>query len=383
MNRMGSRINQHFVPQYFFRQFSGGAKCIQAFFPKMARLIRDAPIKGQCASPRFYGDDEAETVLSHLESQYASAMRSLITAAWTQDPVSAITPAILNSVYESVLVQRARSRFEVNKSKARSSAWMMEAFKHWLATSDEPGHRHVLSKLNEQTVSIELNQAAVALQNIGTALLSGEILSDLDFCIIRNQTQLPFVFCDSPVIFHNSYYQNVKHRGVLGTTTPGLQIFLPLNSQLVLLLYDSDNYLCTYHNSGCVDVIEPSDISQINALQIHGFDEAIYFACHSHKEYITDLWKCHGPTRRTESKVIHERNGWRIDGKPVNGLLHQFEPLHNIRLELSFVSCRPIDEKDYVPRKRDPELAKHVDDRMEREFRLADQKHEAKISRLS
>ena len=348
-----------------------------------SRIIRDAPIKGQCASNRFYGDDETESVLSNLESQYAVALRSLIVAAWSDDPVSKIAPTELNSVYESILVQRARTRLQVNKSKSHSAAWIMEWFKRDLALSSDAEDQHVLSLLNTHPHELDLNGPAMALQNIATAILSAEILSDLDFVLIRNQTEVPFIFCDSPVIFHNTYYHNVKHRGVLGTTTPGLQIFLPLNSRVALMLYDPKTYECVYHNSACVESFSKSDISQINALQIHGLDQAVYFEKYDQKEYVTELWHTHGPTRRKETKLIHEHNDWLVDNQPVEGLLHQFDPLHNIRLELSFVNCSPIEEKDYRPRKRDPELAKQVDERLEREFDLADRKHKAKANRQS
>ncbi len=372
---MGKRINQHFVPQFYFRQFSGGANCIQAFFPNQSRIVRNAPIKGQCASGRFYGDDEAETVLSKLEGQYSAALHSMILAAWSDDPVSKITPSALNSIFESIMVQRSRTRSEVNNSMARAAALTLEALKHHLRMSSEPEDHHALSLLNTHPHELEMNGPATALQNIAVALLTADILSDLDFCIIRNQTELPFIFCDSPVIFHNTYYHNVKHRGVLGAAAPGLQIFLPLNSTLVLMLYDPAKYECSYHNNACVDVISKYDISQINALQIHGFDQAIYFEDHAQYSYVMELWEAHRPSRRIEKKHLHEHDDWLLDGKSVKGLLHQFEPLHNIRLNLSFLTCSPIDEKDYQPGKRDPELAKIVDERLIRELDAAGAKH--------
>ena len=378
---MGKKINQHFVPQFYFRQFSGGANCIQAFFPAQSRIIRDAPIKGQCASAKFYGDDEAETVLSGLEAQYAAALRSMIVAAWSDHPISRIEPAALRTVREFIMVQRARTRSAVNQSMARSSAWMMEGFKHWLASSADLENQRMRAETKSHPCDIEMHGPAIALQSIAIAMMTEDILSDLDFCIFRNHTDFPFIFCDAPVIFHNTYYHNVRHRGVLGAATPGLQIFVPLNAHLAFMLYDEKAYECTYHDDPCVDLFSKCDVSQINALQIHAFDQAVYFDDHEQRDYVTDLWKSHGPSRRKPTKLIHEHGDWLLDNLPVKGLLHQFEPLHNIRLDLSFLKCTPIEEKDYVPGKRDPELAEFVDERLEREFEAADAEHAEKMKR--
>jgi hypothetical protein len=109
--------------------------------------------------------------------------------------------------------------------------------------------------------------------------------------------------------------------------------------------------------STMIDIIERSDVSQLNALQLHHSINAVYFANVDDEEYITVLWEAH------KNKIIPPRadfgirEGWLVDGKPVDGILyHMFEPQLNLTLELSFIECNPANPKDYTGQSRNKEL---------------------------
>src|ERR1700722_14698978 len=82
---MAGNINQHYVPQFYFKLFTGGGSHICALFTNEGRVIPAAQIKGQCARDLFYGSVEIEKAFSQLEGQHAEALRSLINLATTDD----------------------------------------------------------------------------------------------------------------------------------------------------------------------------------------------------------------------------------------------------------------------------------------------------------
>src|SRR5436853_90242 len=80
---MAKGKNQHFVPQFYFRLFTGGENRIHLLNKKDSRIIRNASIKGQCAKHRFYGSDEIERWLCLLEGQQSVALREIRDLAWS------------------------------------------------------------------------------------------------------------------------------------------------------------------------------------------------------------------------------------------------------------------------------------------------------------
>ena len=363
---MQDYFNQHYVPQYYFRLFTEGQKFIHMLFKKESRIILNASIKKQCAKNYFYGNRKIEEMFSGSEAFHSMTNRSLLQIAWDEFSgpidIDAIAPDF-SRIWEVVTFQRARTMLQLKKETPAMEALMLEYFKNDLENrEDAEDHKEVIRQIIEGNIRIiESPQHALA-RSISVTVEAARLLSDLDFYILRNHTDYPFVFSDSPVVFYNTYYQNVKIRGVLGAQTPGLQVFYPLDSFTLLVLFDNQIYNGRYKDNLCVNVIERSDVSQLNALQLHHSDKAIYFADEHDRNYVEDLWNAH-KTKIIEPKLdFGERIGWLVDGKPVDGtLFHMYEPQLNMKLDLSFVECTPIKESEYKPRKRNPELVAEVE----------------------
>lgn len=56
---MSANKNQHYVPQVYLRAFSedNNGKSISVFLIEAEKEIQRAPIKSQCSSDYFYGED--------------------------------------------------------------------------------------------------------------------------------------------------------------------------------------------------------------------------------------------------------------------------------------------------------------------------------------
>jgi hypothetical protein len=345
---MSDRVNQHFVPQFYFKQFSRGAGFIHLLLQAADRIILNASVKGQCARRKFYGPQELEDAFSKLEERHAEALRALLSIAWSQNPPQ-MTPEILAWLWEAVLFQRGRTALEIEKRWPAMEAQGLELFKQYLAHAPGVEDRdQLIQQIEKGNVRINQPPQVTALLSVEAALESVLLISDMDIHVLRNHTDYPFVFSDAPVVFYNTYLRDVTNRGVLGLQTPGLQIFMPLDSRTLLMLSDGAVYSGPYKSATVYDVLNRSDVSQLNALQLHHSLNAVYFADEKAAGYVSDLWRANKQSIVPPRAAFRVREDLLIDGEPAGGsVYHTYEPQLNYPLSLSFVDCAPLKESGY------------------------------------
>lgn len=352
--QVGEKDNQHFVPKFYFRFFSEGEERIHLFYPRKNLLIKNAPIKGQCARHRMYGDNGIEDILCEIEGRHRTALKGLIDYAWRDGP-SPLTPERFVDVMQAVQFQRRRTQREAERIASNSNSLTTLAFTHWLKHQPYRDDRdEILKRIQDGEIHITKDSKGLFLESIASSLMDAQLVTDLGFCIIKNVSWFPFVFCDAPVVFHNSYYQNVRSRGVLGLTTPGLQIFYPLDSRTMLILFDTEVYRGRIEEKLLLNVDDPDDVCQLNLLQFHNHSKTIYCGNPLDLGYAQTMWRNHRHTIGDQKPGVVVRRGWLVDGKPVPEAIQCYEPMHDIRLDLSFMRCWPIAESQFVPRRRNP-----------------------------
>ncbi len=362
---MTAQANQHFVPQFYFRMFTGDDRRVHLLLKKTRRIVLDAPIKGQCARHRFHSA-EMEQQFSQLESRHSAALRQWRDLAYV--PSVRIQSEHLAWLWEAILFQRARTQLELEKTAPAHEAFRMELFKEHVQHAPGIKDRElILQHLERGYITIEENPQRLAALAILSALDNVLLISDLDVRVLRNRTNYPFLFGDSPSVFYNTLYRNVTDRGVLGYQTPGLQIFLPVDSRTLIMLLDAEAYRGRYRDSRIVDLDSRSDVSQLNALQLHNSHQTIYFANSDDRDYVLELWDAHEPQLVDPRDQFHKRKGWLVDGARVDDpIYHVFEPHLNMRLSLSFIECDSILPANYEFRRRSPELYEEQRRRMKK-----------------
>lgn len=354
---MSERLNQHFVPQYYFRNFSKGQGCINVLLKQSSTIVYNASIKGQCAKRKFYGPPEIEAVFEKLDARHSKAIQDALFTAWEPN-VRQFDVQSLAWLWEAILFQRARTNLEAEKMAPMMECIVLELFKEHLKHAPNIQDREKLvAHIERGHVWIKQDRKVTLAHLISSALSSAILISDLGIRLLRNQTDYPFIFGDSPVIFYNTHYLNIKKRGVLGFQTPGLQIFLPLDSNTLLVLIDEKVYSGNIEGCTVIDVIHRSDISQLNTLQLHHSRNAVYFADQSSADYIEKLWNTHKASILQPKAIFNIRDDLLVDGRKPEGILHHsFEPHLPYRLNLSFIKCEQPKEKDYQFSYRDKKL---------------------------
>ena len=358
---MSERTNQHYVPRFYFRNFSGDGSRIHLLLRPSDRIILNAPIKGQCIKQRLYGPAEIESSISQIEARYSRAIRNAIHTAWHPDDPR-MDDECQYQLLEAVLVQRARTMHAVEKEFDDTEQVLFELFKEHLRCSPSvEGREEMIQAIEDGKITIKQDATSVVSELMLAAIKSVVLIMDLGVRLLRNRTEMPFLFGDAPVVCCNTHYRNVTARGVLGLQTPGLQIFFPLDSRTLLLLMDSCVYSTRFADRAVLDLVDPGDVSQLNALQLHHSLTSVYFGHEKDGNYVKNLWDAHRTSVVQSRSQVKMGTGRLVDGTTVDKLLHGFEPHLSLRLNLSFLNCNPIRASEYQFSHRTPQLVAEHD----------------------
>jgi hypothetical protein len=358
---VAERQNQHFVPQYYFRFFSENGTQISSILKKDGRFIPTAPIRRQCAGHKFYGSTELESDFSALESKHAKAHRAAIDVAWNNRR-EFFSDDEYRGLLQVIMFQRSRTLLEIEKQSPFQCQMLLDVFRDYLVYSDDVDKQRMLDLIDSGAVKITEPPQTTILRIIEASMDSVPLIADLDILLLRNRTDYPFIFGDAPVVFYNTWAKNVKNRGVIGTQSPGLQIFYPLDPKTYLVLFDPAKYSGEAEKYSQYDLHHRSDVSSLNVLQLYHSSRSIYFGPGDRSDYVLALWDAHKNSLTKPRAHFDENADFLVDGKwPDGQLMHSFQPQIEYDLKLSFFDCVPISQQDYVFCRRSPEFVKELD----------------------
>jgi len=264
MKSQGNK-NQHYVPQFYFRNFSVDDNKINTYIIKR-KEHKFIPIRGQCSKKNFYGSKEIEKSLSPIEGIHTRILRKLIGDRNFND---------LNLNEEKLLLML----LTLQRSRTKKSKEMSESMSDYLT-------ENYLKELIKNKAPPELKDSFDKVKIKWTSLHSYEILlsffvpmliSDLKKVLLINKTEKDFIFGDSPVVLYNPFFANKDIFGHEGLQNSGLVVFFPLNEKICLFLYDSSFYELRNKKRDRVKIIKIEDVRNINFLQIYGSDNNIYY----------------------------------------------------------------------------------------------------------
>jgi len=294
---MAEKKNQHFVPQYYFRNFSIDKKSINIILKGNGKTIQNAPIKGQCSKNNFYGDIEIEDMFSKIEAQHSHILKKLIAIDSLHDFWSyyndfdidndniQINPDIL-VLLQLILFQKNRTEFELRRANHSFSHIAKELF----TATCEKNRKEGLLKYRDK-FDIKVDQTETILILIRNAFNATPAILDLGIYLIKNRTDTKYVFSDSPVVMYNKAYHDIKEIGVLGLQSPGLLIFFPISTDTCILLIDEIKYFGDLIGKNFFELTNKNDVDSLNKLQLHNSLNTVYFSDYNDKKYVNQLWR--------------------------------------------------------------------------------------------
>lgn len=360
---MANKKNQHFLPQYFFKNFSTNKKTINVILRRSGKIIKKASIKGQCSKSYFYGAEEIEDLFSIIEGDHSQVLKKIIQIDSLDslqkyinnfDPIEhgdiAINPEML-ALFQIILFQRSRTEFAAKQTSTLFSKMVKEIFISHLITKEE-------TEVLEYTDSMDIlvDERNTVLMLIKLAFESTPAILDLGVYILKNKTTREFIFSDSPVVFYNRAYKDIKKHGSLGLQSPGLLIFFPISPNTCLLLIDEKKYYGDLIGNNYFEIKNEFDIDSLNKLQLHHSLNSIYFSDNLSDQYIKKIWK---QQKNSFVDLLGRfQNISSVDryGKKNAEILHMYEEQIPFEMNLSFLKSGDLSNERTIQNYRNKEL---------------------------
>jgi hypothetical protein len=220
---------QHYVPQFYLRSFANRRRK-QYFiycFDKTTRRIFQPNIRNIASEKRYYDfsteDGEAMSIegyLSDLETHSQKALEAII-----QNPSAKTMGENKKALANFIAFQESRTSVfrteHINMIKGINRKFGSQG-----GIFPEPGEDE-----------IKRFQAAFLLENTP---LFAQIMLEMKWVLVLNQTNKSFWTSDNPIIRYNPH--QAEFVGNLGLTSSGIQLHIPLSPSLGLILCDPQEY---------------------------------------------------------------------------------------------------------------------------------------------
>ena len=259
---MAENKRQHFVPQNYLKEFSHDGVNIGVFHVESGKCVgKPAPISSQAQESYFYGKDlTLEKQLSELEGLLADNRRTIFENF--SNKMNLYQKEVL---YQDMMLQLSRTKQMANLYEEIAT---MHARRIWRHSNDELVRQHA------DDFGIKFNNAIIAAMMVTLKNLT--ICYDLEFKVLVNQTEIPFVTSDSPVCAYNQYFEAHKtyHSGLNST---GEQLYYPLSPKYAVLYYDRNVYKTKFRKRNYIDIVDESDVNHLNGLVCVWANKCVYY----------------------------------------------------------------------------------------------------------
>jgi Protein of unknown function (DUF4238) len=349
---MADKKKQHYIPRFYLKNFSrkDSEKSIGIFNIASSRFIPIGSLKDQAYKNYFYGRDlKIENALEILEDASAKIIQSILTQKYIPYRGSQDYSTLLFFV----VFLNERTPCKVKQLNEFTDKFVKTTFYEWLSVKkiSLPPDLDNLKITMKNTIRAALRNAALHL----------DLVFDLGLKVVLNKTQEPFITSDHPVVFYNQFLELRKQYGSnTGLACKGLEIFLPISPQHLLIFFDRDVYKVGNKNDAVIDIANIDDVRALNSLQCISADEHLYFNEEVSEQQIK-LLLCRSirQERRKAKANVDQYRGFKDDGRK-SIILHSYKSDIKCSLSLSFIHTLKKAKKyivgDKVLHMRDPEI---------------------------
>ena len=256
---------QHFVPQFYLRNFSENGRSIGGYLLKERKFIPHMPIKDMCGRDYLYGEDlELEKWFSRLESNWAVLLRKII------DQIDlSLSYEEWAYLYMFVFLTDARNGFMADSANDMTTKTAQLIAK----ISRDHGR---INATDEEIKQLRFKSNIPNLPHIQSMPKIINIMMDLKPLLLYNTTNRMFITSDYPVVKYNYLFVARNYHRNYGYGQIGTQIYIPINSTLCLMLFDSAVYTINDNNL-VLKINAPDQIAELNKLFASNSKRAIYF----------------------------------------------------------------------------------------------------------
>ena len=254
---MAEHKNQHYVSQFYLKNFSSDRKSIGALILSSNLFIEKASIKNQCSKDNFYQDPNYEIALSKLEANTSTIFDKII----KEDTLSSNEKFIARAF---MLLQETRTKHSADIMHKGFN--LMTSYLESLGISDE-------FKPTFEKLKVDSSETIEILKSLFKTNMDN--CADLMLKVIINKTRMPFITCDDPLLTYNKHLERLKYHNY-GTCSNGLILLLPISPTYALVLYDANTYKMGTRKQFYVPVSNVKDIEEICLLTILHASQTIF-----------------------------------------------------------------------------------------------------------
>jgi len=345
---MSKKKNQHYVPQFYLRNFSKDRKSLNLFNISNNKSIIGDSIRNQCSDDYFYGKNGIiENTFTNIEKISGELITKMILKKYI--PKLKSQDHTILQLFIVTLYSRTKYKYnEFNEILNKTGKSTLKL------------HPEIDEKLLSE---VELKSEFPLQYPLLNAFSSYQLIQDLKIHLFVNKSNISFLTSDHPVVHYNKWTENIENFGTIGLASKGLLIFLPLSPEILVLLYDSSIYRIGLTKEFISNIEKDEDVENINLLQwLSSNDNIYYYNADDSPKIIIDSGK-YIPMRNSEKIIIQER-GDSQDGKLIGFHSQKLKMKLNVSIINLSIQAKRIIENDRVLKVRNPLLLKTV-----REFR--------------
>ena len=277
---MTENKKQHYVPKFYLKLFSQDGKHLWIYNLKSKELFQ-VPIKNLCYEKYFYTKkSEFEKALSLFEQKQAETLHKLVNA---QD--------FTNFGHEDfcfirlfLLLQSSRTKDEKVTSNKFVEFFVANFVKPLMKSSEDLKRKGITEDVIDNT---KITYPTAHMLAMSVALKGVELISDLEPILIMNKSNRNFICSDAPIVLYN--YIKINNTSTIGYQFPGLQIFCPLNKDILLLFIDKKLYDLKRGTDSTIFINRDSDVDSINKLQLVNCLDNVFFSKEDDTNYVRNL----------------------------------------------------------------------------------------------
>jgi len=333
---MAKNKKQHYVPQFYLRPFSHDGKMVYAYNLKHKKVF-PVKIKNMCQENYFYCDvKDLEQNMAIVEGKQAVVVAEVIEKL----NVQSIDATDKFYLLLFILMQCTRTK----KSKLFADSLIDTVFDTYCKPSLKESHVLIDKGIKPEDIDpLHFEFERSHLLMMFPAMFKVDLIRDLKMVLIINHTNHNFVTSDTPCCLYN--YIKSNNYGMLGFHSPGLIIFCPLNTKVLLLLFDPELYNVNLNDKSIIHVENTSDIDAINKLQIHNCLESLICSEKDDGDYLNQLnVEIENNLKKSKIKSIKASKQY-IENGYYGEIAYTYQMPMDYTLKLSFLKLNHITSK--------------------------------------
>ena len=285
--KKGETKNQHYVPQFYQRNFSSNGKTIGAFIVDKDKSIPQASIKHQASADYFYSENmNIEGALGDME-ELASGVISEVIA----NPKVKLTDEKAFTLYTFTMIQLGRTLAQANLIQENYSKMAKMMMRKYVEAKRQSADAEEVAILTDEVLdSFEVNVNQPGLQALGTQAQISNLCIDLKMKVLINTTDLAFITSDNPVCMYDSYFERLENINY-ALASRGLFMYFPLSDKIAVMFYDDRCYKMGDKKKSYVELNQLEDIKELNKLTACNSNKVIFLKKVQYQRWILNVYQ--------------------------------------------------------------------------------------------